>query len=150
MQCGTNQKDIYIRRVKTVWRLILKEQVNMAKQSGIEKFFWHVSTLFKDLCLVVSIQTNHTLTSLDSIERLLFPIRFFPHWAHDDSSFVGASVVGQLYSVQYKGIFGVPDKVRHWSVPKIKLSVYATPNSCLIWLNLTLISVKSTQISVDW
>ncbi len=53
---------------------------------------------------------NHTFTSLDSIESF-FPIRFFPHWAHD-SSFVGVSVVGRLYSVQYKSIFGVPDKVR--------------------------------------
>jgi hypothetical protein len=26
---------------------------------------------------------------------------------------MGASVVGRLYSVQYKGIFGQPDKVRH-------------------------------------
>jgi hypothetical protein len=25
---------------------------------------------------------------------------------------VAASVLGQLYSVQYKGIFGLPDKVR--------------------------------------
>ncbi len=40
-----------------------------------------------------------------------FPIRFFPHWAHG-SSFVGASVVCRLYSVQYKSIFGAPDKVR--------------------------------------
>ncbi len=32
-------------------------------------FFWHVSTLFKELRLVVGIQTNHTFTSLDSIER---------------------------------------------------------------------------------
>ena len=73
-------------------------------------FFWHVSTLFKDLRLVVSIQTNHTFTSLDSIERLCISYKVFPHWAHDDSSFLGVSVVGQLYSVQYKGIFGVPDK----------------------------------------
>ncbi len=41
-----------------------------------------------------------------------FVIRFFPHLAHDNSSFVGASVVGRLYSVQYKSIFHVPDKVR--------------------------------------
>ncbi len=26
------------------------------------------------------------------------------------ASFVGASVVGHLYSVQYKSIFGMPDK----------------------------------------
>jgi hypothetical protein len=25
---------------------------------------------------------------------------------------MGASVVGQLYSIQYKGIFGMPNKVR--------------------------------------
>ncbi len=37
---------------------------------------------------------------------------FFPHWAHDDYSFVGASVVGRLYSVQYKIIYGAPNKVR--------------------------------------
>jgi hypothetical protein len=28
------------------------------------------------------------------------------------ASFVGASVVGRVYSVQYKSIFGVSDKVR--------------------------------------
>jgi hypothetical protein len=70
-------------------------------------------SLKADLCLVVSIQTNHTFTSLDSMKRgYFFPIRFFPHWAHDGSSFVGASVVGKLYSVQYKSIFGAPNKVR--------------------------------------
>ncbi len=45
---------------------------------------------------------------------------FFPHWAHDDSSFVGASVVGQLYSVQYKRIFGAPDKVRRDTCDKAR------------------------------
>ncbi len=48
------------------------------------KCFWHVSTLFKDLRSVVSIQTNHTFTSLDSIERLLFSYKVFsslsPWW----------------------------------------------------------------------
>jgi hypothetical protein len=68
---------------------------------------------------VASIQTNHTYTSLDSIERFFSPIRFFPHWSHD-SSFVGASVVGPLYSVQYKSIFGAPEKVRHDTCDKAR------------------------------
>ncbi len=59
-------------------------------------FSWHVSTLIKDLRLVGSIQTNHTYTSLNSIEVIFF-LYFFPGWAHD-SSFAGASVVGRLYS----------------------------------------------------
>ncbi len=50
-------------------------------------------------------------TSLDSIERSFFFLKqSFPHWAHVHSSFVGASVVGWLYPVQYRGIFGAPDQ----------------------------------------
>ncbi len=33
---------------------------------------------------------------------------------------MGASVVGRLYSIQYKSIFGVPDKVRHDTCDKAK------------------------------
>jgi hypothetical protein len=36
------------------------------------------------------------------------------------ASFVGASVVGRLYSIQYKGIFGVPDKVRRNTCDKAR------------------------------
>ena len=61
------------------------------------------------LRLLVSKLTT-CVTSLDSIERSFFLISFFPHWALADSPFLGASVVGGLYPVQYKGIFGVPDQ----------------------------------------
>ncbi len=48
------------------------------------KCLWHVSTLLKDLLLVVSMQTNHTFTSFDSIERLYFSNKVFsslsPWW----------------------------------------------------------------------
>ncbi len=69
------------------------------------------STLTKDfsLRLLVSKPTTRTLHSTQ--REIIFSYKgFFPHWAHD-TSFVGASVVGRLYSVQYKSIFGVPDKV---------------------------------------
>ncbi len=102
---------IYIQGVNTIWKIKSKEQVNIANSQKVKWFFWHVSTLFKDLRLVVSIQTNHTFTLFDSIERLFFSYKVFPHWAHD-SSVVWVSVVGRLYSVQYKSIFGTPDKVR--------------------------------------
>ncbi len=96
-----------------------EEQVNITNSQRVKYFSWHVSTLFKDLRLVVSIQTNHTFTSFNSIDRLFFSYKVFPHWAHD-SSVVGVSVVGCLYSVQYKSIFGMPDKVRCNTCDKAK------------------------------
>jgi hypothetical protein len=68
---------IYIQRVKTIWKIKSEEQVNITNSQKVKWFFWHVSTLFKDLCLVVSILTNHTFTSLDSIERLFFLLKGF-------------------------------------------------------------------------
>ncbi len=68
---------IYIQRVKTVWKIKSEERVNITNSQKLKWFFWHVSTLFKDLCLVVSIQTNHTFTSLDSIERIFFLLEGF-------------------------------------------------------------------------
>ncbi len=104
---------IHIQRVKTIWKIKSEERVNIniTNSQKVKWFFWHVSTLFKDLRLIISIQTNHTFTSLDSIEDHLFSYKVFPHWAHD-ASFVGMSVVGHLYSIQYKSNFGVPDKDR--------------------------------------
>ncbi len=80
VQCKTNYTDIYIyiQRVKTIWKIKSEEQVNIENSWKVKWFFRHVSSLFKDLCLVVSIQTNQTFTSSDSIERLLFSHRFFP------------------------------------------------------------------------
>ncbi len=63
---------IYIQRVKTIWKIKPEQQVNIENSQKVKWIFWHVSTLFKDLRLVVSIQTNHTYTSFDSIERLFF------------------------------------------------------------------------------
>ncbi len=122
---------------KTNWRSNLKNKLTQKNSQRVKYFSWHVSTLFKDLCFVVSIQTNHRYTSLNSIEVIFFPIRFFPHWAHD-SSFVGASVVGPLYSPRrtvfkrgschsrktisrcrlskvrsFKFLSGIPERVRH-------------------------------------
>ncbi len=78
-------KGIYISRVKTIWRLILKEWVNITKQSESEMLLLTcLHSLAKDLRLVVSIQTNHMFTSLDSIERLFFSYKVFsslsPWW----------------------------------------------------------------------
>jgi hypothetical protein len=62
----------YIQREKTVWKIKSEERVNITNSQKVKWFFWHVSTLIKDLRLVVSIQTNHTFTSLNSIEMLFF------------------------------------------------------------------------------
>ncbi len=62
------------------------------------------------LRLVVSIQ-NHTFHFTWLNWEIFFITRgFFPHWAHADSSFVGVSVVSQLYTVLYNGTFGMPDQ----------------------------------------
>jgi hypothetical protein len=36
---------------------------------------------------------------------------------------VGASVIDGLYSIQYKGIFGVPDKVRRYNCEEARPSM---------------------------
>ncbi len=55
------------------------------------------STLFIDLRMVVSIQTNHMchITSTQ-LRDIFLPEWFFPHLAHVGSSFVGGSVVSRL------------------------------------------------------
>ncbi len=58
--------------------------------------------------LVTKLTTR--VISLTLIERSFFPYKsFFPHWAHADSSFVGASGISQLYTVPYNHTFGAPD-----------------------------------------
>ncbi len=44
-----------------------------------------------------------------SNERHFFPIRFFSHWAHSDSSFLGASGIGCLQMYHTNVLFGMPD-----------------------------------------
>ncbi len=124
---------MYIQKVKTVWRLILKEQVNTAKKV----WNWNASSDMSPLSLKTYawlLVPKLTTRSLHLTQlRDFFPIRFFPHWAHD-SSFMGASVVGRLYSVQYKSIFGAPDKVRCNMCDKVRLlsQVWgAEPNTSL-------------------
>ncbi len=80
---GTNQKGIYIRRVKPFEDYFWKNKSTWQNSQEL-KCFLHVSTLFKNLRLVVSIQTDHMFTSLDSIERLFFSYKVFsslsPWW----------------------------------------------------------------------
>ncbi len=54
-----NKSNGYISGEKTVWRLILITSTHSKNSQELKCFFWLVSTLFKDLSLVVSIQTNH-------------------------------------------------------------------------------------------
>jgi hypothetical protein len=77
VQCGTNYIDVYIQRVKTIWKFESEEQVNITNSQKVKWFFWHVSTLFKDLRLVVSIRTSLTFTSLNSIEGYFFSYKVF-------------------------------------------------------------------------
>ncbi len=57
----------------------------------------------KDLCLVVSIQTNCTWNTSLPLNRevIFYPIKVFSSSSHADSSFVGASDISQI-SVPYK------------------------------------------------
>ncbi len=61
------------------------------------------STLFIDIRLVVSIQTNHTchITSTQLRDLFFYLNGFFPHWAYADSSFMGTSVVSCLDMNRY-------------------------------------------------
>ncbi len=70
-------KDIYPES-KTVWKLILITSTHSKNSQELKCFFWHVSTLFKDLCLVVSIQTNHTYhVTSTQLRDYFFPIKAF-------------------------------------------------------------------------
>ncbi len=96
---------------KTVWRIYLDNGKHSKIYSQeLKCFFWHVSTLFKVLRLVVSTQTNHTCHIIYLNWEIIFSLlMFFPHWAHADSSFVVASDVSRLYTVPYNHTFGAPE-----------------------------------------
>jgi hypothetical protein len=65
--------DVYIYpESNTIWRSNLTNELTQKNSQRVKYFSWHVSTLFKDLHLNVSIQTNHMYTSLNSIEVIFF------------------------------------------------------------------------------
>ncbi len=56
--------------------------------------------------MVVGTQTNHTCHITQLNWEIIFSLlRFFPHWAHADSSFVGGWVTWADYTVPYKLYF---------------------------------------------
>ncbi len=76
---------IYIQRVKTIWKIYLKNELTY-QTVGKWNDFSDMSPLslqtYAYSCLYP--KTNHTYTSLNSLEGYFSPIRFiFPHWAHD-------------------------------------------------------------------
>jgi hypothetical protein len=87
-----SKNHLKIKSERTSWHRITVREWNTSPDKSVSKL------------ITRSLHLTHL--------RDFSPIRrFFPHWAHD-SSFVGASVIGRLYSVQYRSLFGAPDKVR--------------------------------------
>ncbi len=134
---------IYIQRVKTVQKIKSEERINISNSQKVKYFSWHVSTLFKDLRLVVSIQSNHTFTSFYSIERLFFSYKVFsslsPWFFSCEGECCRPPILGTVQEYFWRG-----DKVRRDTCEE------ARPSRLNLQLNLQRYKVDlDTKISMS-